>query len=131
MDPRGCGARARCGRKPGLNRKLSLAAATLCIGCGLARADDLADLRAVRSLAAEAAQVIRLESQHRITGIYARKMKDSAREELRNEAESAPAPRVKTFAQQAVSAVNANDAAALERIARQLFAMEGPHGRAD
>ncbi len=131
MDPRGCGARARCVRKPGLNRKLSLAAAVLCIGCGFARADDLADLRAVRSLAAEAAQVIRLESQRRVTGTYAREMKDSAREELGNEAESAPAPRVKALARQAISAVNANDGAALERIVQQLFAMEGPHGRAD
>jgi hypothetical protein len=131
VDLPGCGARAPCGRKPGLIRKLSLAAAVLCIGCGLARADDLADLRAVRSLAAEAAQVIRLESRHRVTGTYAREMKDSAREELRSEAEGATSPQVKVLAQHAISAVNANDTAALERIVRQLFAMEGPHGRAD
>lgn len=103
----------------------------LCIGCGLARADDLAEVRAVRSLAAEAAQVIRLESRHQVTGTYAREMKDSAREELRSEAESATAPRVQALARQAISAVNANDGATLERIVRQLFAMEGPHGRAD
>jgi hypothetical protein len=131
VDPRGCGAGAPCGRKPGLNRKLSLAAAVLCIGCGVARAGDLADTRAVRSLAAEAELAIRLESQHRVTATYAREMKDSAREELRSEAQSATAPRVKALARQAISAVNANDSAALESIVRQLFAMEGPHGRAD
>jgi hypothetical protein len=109
-----------------LNRKLSLAAAVLFIGCGLARADALADIRAV-----EAAQVIRLEARHRVTGTYAQQMKDSAREELGSEAESATAPRVKALAQQAISALNAKNATALERIARQLFAMEGPHGRAD
>jgi hypothetical protein len=131
VDPRGYGARARCVRKPSLNRKLSLAAAVLCIGCGFARADELSDVRAVRSLAGEAAQVIRLKSQHRVTGIYAREMKDSAREELGNEAESATAPHVKALARQAISALDANDASRLERIVQQLFAMEGPHGRAD
>ncbi|HEY1961397.1 MAG TPA: hypothetical protein VGG69_03175 [Rhizomicrobium sp.] len=103
----------------------------LCLGCGGAHADDLADIRAVRSLAAEAAQVIRLETEHRVTGIYAREMKDSARDELGNEAESAATRRVKATALQAITAVDKNDIAALERIVRQLFAMEGEHGRAD
>jgi hypothetical protein len=114
-----------------LKHKLASAAAVLCIGCGAARADDLADIRAVRSLAAEAAQVIRLEAQHRVTGTYAREMKDSARDELGSETKSTSAPRIKALAQQAISALNANDAGALERIAKQLLAMEGPHGRAD
>ena len=103
---RGCGAQARCGRKFRLNRKLASAAAVLCIGCGAARVDDLADIQSVRSLAAEAAQVIRLESQHRVTRTHAREMKDSAREELGSEAEGATAPHVKA-AQRAKLARNA------------------------
>ena len=79
------------------------------IGCGGARADDLSDIRAVRSLAAEAAETIRLETQHRVTSIYARQMKDSAREELSNEADNASAPRAKALARQAFSAVQASD----------------------
>jgi hypothetical protein len=130
-DHHGCGARARRAHNASLNRAFCFAAAVLCTGCGVARADDLSEIRAVRSLAAEAAQVIRLETQHRVTAPYAREMKSSAREELRKEAESATAPRVKATALQAMAAVNANNAQALEAIVRRLFALEGPHGRAD
>src|SRR3954471_22236428 len=86
-DRPGYGAHAWRARNPDLKHKFAFAAAVLCIGCGGARADDLANIRALRSLAAEAAQVIRLESQRRVTTIYAREMKTAAREELRSEAE--------------------------------------------
>ena len=131
MDRPGYGPRGRCVRNASLSRTLFFAAAVLLIGCGVARADDLADIRAVRSLAAEAAQVIRLQTNHRVTATYAAEMKQSATDELGSEAESATAAPVKALARQAISAVYANDAAVLERIVRQLLAMEGPHGRAD
>jgi hypothetical protein len=130
-DRPGYGPRGRCVHNASLSRIFYFAAAVLFIGCGVARADDLADIRAVRSLAAEAAQVIRMEAQGGVIHIYAREMKASAREELISEADSTSAARVKTLARGAISAADKNNATALEDIVRQLFTMEGPHERAD
>lgn len=99
--------------------------------CGSGRADDLSDIRAIRSISAEAAQVLNLESQHKVTATYATVMKNQAVSQLRNTAESAASPQMKALAQQAIDAVKANDSAALKQIVQQLYAMEGPHGRAD
>ena len=99
--------------------------------CGSGRADGLSDIRAIRSVAAEAAEVLTLESQHKVTATYAAVMKNQACSQLRNTAESAGSPQIKQLAQQAIDAVKANDAAALKRLVQQLYAMEGPHERAD
>jgi hypothetical protein len=99
--------------------------------CGPGRADDLSDIRAIRSTAAEAAEVLNLENQHKVTATYATVMKNQACDQLRNTAESANSQHIRQLAQQAIHAVNANDSAALRRLVQQLYAMEGPHGRAD
>jgi hypothetical protein len=101
-----------------------------CIG-GFAHADDLSSIRAIRSLAAEASEVVRLESQNRLTQAYANAMKEQAGEQLANEAQNATAPQVKSLAGQAIVALNRNDANALAKIAQRLFTMEGPHEPAD
>ena len=96
-----------------------------------AAADDLSDIRSVRTLAAEAAAVIRLQAQHRITETYARTMKEEARQQLVQEAQEATARQLRTIAGQAISALDRNNASALTGIVQQLFRMEGSHGRAD
>lgn len=104
---------------------------TALLGGGPALADNLSDLRSVRTLAAEAAEVIRLQAQHRVTETYARTMKDAAREQLAEQAKSAEAPQMRKIAGHAISALDHNDPNALAAIAQQLLKMEGPHGRAD
>jgi len=101
-----------------------------CIG-GFAHADELSNIRAIRSLVAEASQVVRLESRNRLTQAYARAMKEQAREQLASEAQSATSPQIKSLAGQAIVALNRNDANALANIAERLFIMEGPHEPAD
>ena len=103
----------------------------LLLVCGVARADALSDIRTLRSLSAEAAEIIRLHAQHRVTDTYATRMKQEAREEIQSAAKSADAPQLKAMAQQALEALGHDDAKALSQLAQQLFAMEGPHGRAD
>ncbi|HEX3653431.1 MAG TPA: hypothetical protein VHU18_11475 [Rhizomicrobium sp.] len=99
--------------------------------CQPGRADSLSDIRAIRSIAAEAAQVLNLEDQHKVTATYATVMKNQAISQLRNTAESAESPQTKQLAQQAIDAVKANDSAALKRFVQKLYAMEAAHGRAD
>jgi len=111
--------------------RLLLGVTVAALGCFPASADGLSDIRAVRSVAAEAAEVIRLKLQHRVTETYAREMKEEARQQLAQEAQSAQAPQTRDIAGQAISALDRNDARALTSIAQQLFRMEGPHGRAD
>lgn len=101
------------------------------LGWSPAAADDQADIRSVRTLSAEAAEVIRLQAQHSVSETYARTMKQEARKQLAEEAQSAQAPNLRKLAGQAVSALDRNDANALTEIVQQLFGMEGPHGRAD
>jgi uncharacterized protein YpiB (UPF0302 family) len=99
--------------------------------CGPGRANDLSDIRAIRSTAAEAAEVLYLENQHKVTATYATVIKNQACSLLRNTVESAGSQQIKHLAQQAIDAVKANDSAALKRLVQQLYQMEGPHGRAD
>ena len=99
--------------------------------CSLAQADDLSDVRAIRSLTAEGSQVIRLAAQHRLTAAYTRAMKQEARDQLVAELQAAKSNRVKMLAGEAIDALDKNDAGALGQIALRLFAMEGPHERAD
>jgi hypothetical protein len=101
------------------------------LSAAVAQADPLADTRILRSLAAEAAEIIRLQAQHRVTETYAREMKREAREQLESTARSTDAPQLKPLAANALAALDRNDAGALATIAQQLLRMEGPHGRAD
>jgi len=114
-----------------LRKSAAIILALLGLTLGPGRADELTDIRAVRSFAAEAAKVIEFSNQHKVTATYTAVMKNQARSQLRNTAESTDSPRVKKYAQQAIDAVNANDPATLKRIAQELFTMEGVHGRAD
>lgn len=104
---------------------------TALLGWSPAAADDLSDIRSVRTLAAEAGAVIRLQAQHSVTETYARTMKQEARKQLAQEAQDAKAPQLRKIAGQAISALDDNRASALAGIVQQLFRMEGPHGRAD
>jgi hypothetical protein len=104
--------------------------ALLGLGWGPGRADDFADIRTLRSLAAEASEVCRLSAQHRVTEVYAHTMLKEARDELQDTAESTRSAPLKAIARNAIAAVNKADANMLARIAQQLFEMEGPHGRA-
>lgn len=103
----------------------------LIVGCACAKADSLSDIRTLRSLSAEVAQVIRLHAQHRVSDTYAVQMKREAREELQSSAQSAGTLQLKQMAQQAISDLDRNDSNALARLAQRLLALEAPHGRAD
>jgi hypothetical protein len=112
-------------------RAVLIIALAMAFGCAAARADALSDIRTLRSLSAEASEIIRLQAQHRVTDTYAVQMKDEAREQLQSSAESADTPQLKALAHQALVALSRNDAQALSGIAERLLAMEGAHGRAD
>jgi hypothetical protein len=109
----------------------TLALLPIAFSAAVAHADPLADTRILRSLAAEAGEVIRLQAQHRVTETYAREMKKEAREQLESTAKSTDAPQLRPLAAKALTALDRNDAGELTAIARQLLKMEGPHGRAD
>ena len=112
-------------------RIVATIAVALLLGSAAAHADTLSDIRSLRSLSAEAAQVIRLQAQHRVTDTYATEMKQEAREELQSSADDAGTPQLKAIARQATQALDRNNSQALTDIAERLLAMEGPHGRAD
>ena len=103
----------------------------LTVCCTTVRAGALADIRTLRSLSAETAEVMRLQAQHGVTATYAAGIKQEAREELQSTARSASTPQLKQMAQQAIRALDRNDAPALADLVQRLLAMEGPHGRAD
>jgi hypothetical protein len=112
-------------------RVAAITSVVFILGCAVVRADALSDVRTLRSLSAEAAEIIRLQAQHRITETYATQMKWEAREELQSAGESASTGALKQTAQQATQALDRNDEQGLATLAQRLFAMEGPHGRAD
>jgi hypothetical protein len=119
------------GEKGDRVRIVGIAFVALVLACAVARADGLSDIRTLRSLSAEAAEIVRLQAQHRITETYATQMKREAREELQSAGESASTGALKEIAQQATQALDRNDEQGLTTLAQRLFAMEGPHGRAD
>jgi hypothetical protein len=114
-----------------LVRTVAAISIALALACGVARADALSDTRTLRSLSAEAAAIMRLHAQNRVTQTYAAQMKQEAREELQSAGESASTPQLKRMAQQAIAALDRNDSQTLSALAQRLLAMEGPHGRAD
>lgn len=112
-------------------RTVAIVSGMLLVTCATAQADALSDIRTLRSLSAEAAEVIRLQAQHRVTYTYATQMKREAREELESTGQTASSSQLKQMAQQATQALDRNDSRALTALAQRLLAMEGPHGRAD
>lgn len=106
----------------------------LCTGSGLAaEPQELPALRAVRSLAAETAQVLRLESDGRVTMLYADMMRQDARDQLLQMDESSGSrdPVLHQAVSDSVSALDRKDAAMLRAIADRLFGMAGPRGPTD
>ena len=99
---------------------------------GAACADETADRRSVRSVAAEAAEVLRLHEGGKISGVYLDKMKQNAREQLQSADKSAGGrdPALRRAIGESTMALDNNDAGALRAIADRLFAMAGPRGSA-
>lgn len=98
---------------------------------GRARADELSAIRTVRSLSAETAEVIQLESRRQVTTTYARAMRAEAQIQLEKEIQQAESPELKQLGKAAMSAIGANDSNKLVRIVTRLLALERTHGRAD
>jgi hypothetical protein len=100
---------------------------------GPAWAMQLAQLRQARSLIAEAAAVEQQARAGALPGTYADEMRREARRQLQAARTRAArsSPELVAPIGQALRAQDAHDPAALQAIARRLFAMEGAHGRAD
>jgi hypothetical protein len=92
----------------------------------------MADLRTVRSLAAEAALALTLQEAHRSMSVYTRAMKDNARRQLQDIDDSSGADdaALRSAIDEAIAAIENDDAAALHAIADRLFALAGPRGPA-
>jgi hypothetical protein len=103
----------------------------LCMA-NVACADEIADRRSVRSIAAEAAEVLRLHAAGKVSDVYTDKMKKNAREELRDADTSAGDrdPALRRAIGESLMALDNNDAGALRAVAARLFAMAGPRGPA-
>jgi len=93
----------------------------------------LTAIRGIRTAAAEAALVVQLKQQGRVTDTYAEEMKDDAKEELESLRKQVQQknPDLLSITQAAIDATGASDIGRLRAITNQLLAMEGPHGRAD
>lgn len=73
-------------------------------------AADLSDLRAARSLVAEAALVLRLDAQHRLTAAYVSQTRDMVREQLQSELKAlGPHAQEAELIRAALAALNAGD----------------------
>jgi hypothetical protein len=98
-----------------------------------AETSHVVELRNVRSLAAEAAEVLRLQTEHRVGTVYAQTMIQNAREQLQDIDQSAGSDDAALHREIAdtTAALNKQDAAALGGIAQRLFTLAGPHGPAD
>ena len=97
-----------------------------------AETGHLVELRNVRSLAAEAAEVLRLQSEHRVNAVYARGMTKNALEQLQDIDQSSGSEdaALRREIADTMTALNKQNAAALGAIAQRLFIMAGPHGPA-
>ena len=84
-------------------------------------AADLSDLRALRSLAAEATLVVRLEHRRSLTSTYAAQMKEMVEEQLRAivQNERLPTPEIR-WARVVSAALRAGDEAGLDHAQQAL-----------
>jgi hypothetical protein len=100
---------------------------------GAAEPRDLAGLRSVRSLAAEAAVVLRLGTDNKVTSTYTQAMKDNTRAQLHDIDESAGKADAELHRAIAdtMTALERNDAPALQAIAERLFGKAGSRGPTD
>jgi len=98
-----------------------------------AESSDLVEMRTVRSLAAETAEVFRLQAERRVNAIYARTMTENAVDQLHDLDQSAggEGAALHRAIAETVAALNHQDSAALRAIAQRLFIMAGPRGPAD
>jgi hypothetical protein len=102
------------------------------LSCGAASAaEDLVAARTARSLIAEAAMVLRLNAESRLTAIYSDAMSENVRQKLQQLEGSTDDPMLRKTLETAVAALTRSDAATLRAIADRLFAQTGPHGPAD
>ena len=95
-------------------------------------ADETAERRSVRSIAAEMAEVLRLHAAGKVPDLYTDKMKQNARDQLQD-TDSSVRDRDRPLHQaigESMMALDSNDASALRAIAQRLFAMAGPRGPA-
>jgi len=84
-------------------------------------AAELADLRAARSLVAEAALVLRLGAEQRLTAVYVSQTESVVRRQLQSELKSlAPKSREAELVEAALTAIQADDPRRLEEIQKQL-----------
>jgi hypothetical protein len=95
--------------------------------------ETLLQVRAARSIAAEAAAICDQQTRGAITGTYANEMLRDAADELRDARRKAVshAPQLIGVISLALRGAEAGDGRALHRASETLFAMEGAHGRAD
>jgi hypothetical protein len=113
---------------------VSRTAAVLIFFCvsSAAFADEMADRRSVRSIAAEMAEVLRLRAANSVSGTYADMMKQNAREQLQdidgNARENDPA--LHQIIADSMAAFDRSEGDTLRKIAERLYATVGPRGPA-
>jgi hypothetical protein len=106
--------------------------ALICLLTNSATADEVADHRSVRSIAAEMAEVLRLHFGGKVSDIYTDEMKQNAREQLQDLDDSARKenPALHQAIGDSLSAMDRNDSGTLRKIAERLYGMAGPRGPA-
>jgi hypothetical protein len=93
----------------------------LLLGALNAIAAELPDLRAARSLVAEAALILRLDAQHRLTAVYAAQAQNMVDEQLRSKLKSlAHESRETELIRAALAALKARDLRRLDQAQQQL-----------
>ena len=93
----------------------------LLLGALNAIAAELPDLRAARSLVAEAALILRLDAQHRLTAVYAAQAQNMVDEQLQSKLKSlAPEAREAEMIRAALAALKARDLRRLDQAQQQL-----------
>src|SRR4051812_12661728 len=115
---------------PHTNTASRLAAAALInalAGSSACAADDLIATRTLRSLAAEASLVLRLQAEGKVSGTYSRAMSKQIAQQLQQLGGETGDAQVRQTANAAIMALTARDAGALQRISDHLFAEAGPH----
>lgn len=86
-----------------------------------ATADELPDLRGARSVVAEAALVLRLDAQHRVTPVYVMQIEDMVRQQLLSDLKSlAPRSQGAELIRTALAALKVRDARRLDEVQQQL-----------
>ena len=100
---------------------------SICVA-NAALADEIADRRSVRSIAAEMAEVLRLHSAGRVSDVYTDEMKQNAREQIKDIDANAGKkdPALHQAIADTLTALDGGDAATLRKIAERLYAMAGP-----